>query len=73
MIKTQQIMTEAIKINHFHSLLRKIALRTFRSTKSAKRQTIGYNLAVFRRKNVKPELKATAKHKWHKSMFDHRA
>ena len=70
MIKMQPEMTETMKINHFHSLLRKNALQTFRNINSAKRQTLEDVLAVFRRKYVKPESQATAKHKWHKLVFD---
>ena len=70
MIKRQPDMTEAMKINHFHSLLRKNALQTFRNINSANRQTLEDVLAVFRRKYVKPESQATAKHKWHKLVFD---
>ena len=70
MIKMQPDMTETMKINHFHSLLRKIALQTFRNINSAKRQTLEDILAVFRRKYVKPESQVTVKHKWQKLVFD---
>ena len=70
MIKMQPDMTETMKINHFHSLLRKNALQTFRNINSANRQTFEDILAVFRRKYVKSESQATAKHKWHKLVFD---
>ena len=70
MIKMQPDMTEAMKINHFHSLLRKNALQTFRNINSANRQTLEDVLVVFRRKYLKPESQATAKHKWHKLVFD---
>ena len=63
-------MTETMKINHFHSLLQKNALQTFRNINTANRQTLEDILAVFRRKYVKPESQATAKHKWHKLVFD---
>ena len=39
MIKMQPEMTEQMKINHFHSLLRKNALQTFRNINSTNRQT----------------------------------
>ena len=55
MIKMQPDMTETMKINHFHSLLRKNALQTFRNINTANRQTLEDILAVFRRKYVKPE------------------
>ena len=70
MIKMQPDMTETMKINHFHSLLRKNALQTFRNINSANRKALQENLAIFRRKYVKPESQATAKHKWHKLVFD---
>ena len=70
LIKMQPDMTGTRKINHFHSLLRKNALQTFRNINSANRQTLEDILAVFRRKYVKPESQATAKHKWHNMIFD---
>ena len=70
MIKMQPDMTETIKINHFHSLLQKNALQTFRNINTANSQTLEEILAVFRRKYVKPESQATAKHKWHRLVFD---
>ena len=63
MIKMQPEMSEQIKINHFHSLLRKNALQTFRNISTANRQTLEVVLVIFRRKYVKPESQATAKHK----------
>ena len=70
MIKMQPEMTEQMKINHFHSLLRKNALQTFRNINSTNRQTLEDVLVIFRRKYVKPESQATAKHKWHRLVFD---
>ena len=48
-IKMQPDKTETMKINHFHSLLRKNALQTFRNNNTANRQTLEDILAVFRR------------------------
>ena len=70
MIKMQPDMTETMKRNHFQSLLRKNAIQTFRNINTANRQTLEDILAVFRRKYVKPESQATAKHKWHRLVFD---
>ena len=70
MIKMQPEMTEQMRINHFHSLLRKNALQTFRNINSTNRQTLEDVLVIFRRKYVKPESRATAKHKWHRLVFD---
>ena len=63
-------MTETIKINDFHSLLRKRALQTFRNISSANTQTLEDIPSVFLRKYVKPESQATAKHKLKKLVFD---
>ena len=60
-------MTGAMKMNHFHSLLRKNALRNINT---ANRQTLEDNLAVFRLKYVNAESQATAKHKWHRLVCD---
>ena len=70
MIKMQPEMTEQMKINHFHSLLRKNALQTFRNISSSNRQTLEDVLVIFRRKYVKPEPQATVKHKRHRLVFD---
>ena len=70
MLKKQQEITEAMKINHFHAHLRKEALQTFRKISASNKKTLDDVLIVFRRKYVKPESQATAKHKWHKLTFD---
>ena len=70
MIKMLPVMTEQMKINHFYSLLRKGALQTFRNINTINRQTLENVLVIFRRKYVKPESQATAKHKWHRLIFD---
>ena len=70
MLKMQPEMTEAMKINHFHAHLRKDALLTFRNISAVNKKTLDNVLIVFRRKYVKPESQATAKHKWHKLTFD---
>ena len=55
--------TEAMKINQFHAHLRKEALQTFRNKSASNKKTLDDVLIVFRRKYVKPESQATAKHK----------
>ena len=70
MLKMQPEMTEAMKINHFHAHLRKKALQTFRNISASNKKTLDDVLIVFRRKYVKLESQATAKHKWHKLTFD---
>ena len=68
-IKMQPAMTEHMKINHCHSLLRKRALQTFKNINSTNRQTLEDVLVIFQRKHVKPESQATAKHIWHRLIF----
>ena len=70
MINMQPEMSEQMKFNHFHSLLRKNALQTFRNISTANKQTLEDVLVIFQRKYVKPESQATAKHKWHRLVFD---
>ena len=70
MLKMQSEKTEAMKTNHFHAHLRKEALQTFRNISASNKKTLGDVIIVFRRKFVKPESQATAKHKWHKLTFD---
>ena len=70
MLKMQPGMTEAMKINHFHAYLQKEALQTFRNISARNKKTLDDVLIVFRRKYVKPESQAAAKHKWHKLTFD---
>ena len=70
MLKMQPEMTEAMKINHFHANLRKEARQTFRNISALNMKTLDDVLIVFRRKYVKPQSQATAKHKWHKLTFD---
>ena len=70
LLKMQPEMTEAMKINNFHAHLRKKALQTFRNISTVNKKTLDDALIVFRRKYVKLESQATAKHKWHKLTFD---
>ena len=70
MLKMQPEMTEAMKVNHFHAHLRKEALQTIRNISASNKKTLNDVLIVFRRKYVKPESQAKAKHKWHKLTFD---
>ena len=69
-LKMQPEMTESMKINHFHVHLRKEALQTVRNISALNKKTFDDVLIVFRRKYVKPESQATAKHKWQKLTFD---
>ena len=70
MLKMQPEMTEAMKNNLFHAHLRKEALQTLRNISAMNKKTVDDMLIVSRRKYVKPESQATAKHKWHQPTFD---
>ena len=70
MLKMQPVMTEVMKINPFHSHLRKEALKTFRNISASNKKTLDDVLIVFRQEYVKPESQATTKHKWHKLTID---
>ena len=69
MIKMQSEMSEQMKINHIHSLLRKEALQLFRNINTSNIQAIEDVLTIFRPKYVKLESQATAKHKRHRLVF----
>ena len=62
--------TEEDRIHYFHSLMRADALQTFKNITSPNRENLGKNLTVFRRKNVKPQSVATAKHKFQRLVFN---
>ena len=69
-LKTHNESTEDDRINYFHSLMRRDALQTFKNNNSPTRENLGEILAVFRRKYVKPQSMATAKHKFQKLVFN---
>ena len=46
------------------------ALQTFKKTNGPTRENLGEILAVFRRRYVKPQSMATAKHKFQKLVFN---
>ena len=60
-LKIHNQLTEENKRKCFHSLMRGHTLQIFENITSPKRENLGENLTVFGRKNVKPQLKATAK------------
>ena len=70
MLKMQPEKRKTIKINHFPAHSRKDSFQTFRNISPSNRKTLDDVLVVFRRKYVKPESQATAKHKWHKLTLD---
>ena len=63
-LKIHNQLTEEDKINYFHSLMRGDALQTFKIITSPNRENLAEILNVFRRKYVKPQSMATAKHKF---------
>ena len=68
-LKIHNQLTEDGRINYFHSLMRGDALQTFKNINGPTRENLQENLAVFRRKYVKPQSMASAKHKFQKLVF----
>ena len=69
-IKIHNQLTEEDRINYFHSLMMGDALQTFKNINGPTRENLGEILAVFRRKYVKPQSMATAKHKFQKLVLN---
>ena len=69
-LKFHNQLTEEDKINYFHSLMRGDALQTFKNISSPNRENLTEILTVFRRKYVKPQSMATAKHKFQQLVFN---
>ena len=69
-LKIHNQMTEEDKINYFHYLMRGDALQTFKNITSPNRENLAEILTVFRRKYVKPQSMATAKHKFQQLVFN---
>ena len=69
-LKIHNQLTEEDKINYFHSLMRGDALQTFKNISSPNRENLTEILTVFRRKYVKPQSMATAKHKFQQPVFN---
>ena len=63
-------LTEDYRINYFHSLMKGDALQNFKNIIGPTRENLEDTLAVFRRKYVKPQSVATAKHKIQKLVFN---
>ena len=68
-LRMQPNLTEKMKINHFHAHLRGLALKTFKNIQRTPNTTLEDILKVFRRKYVKPESSASAKHRFHRLSF----
>ena len=69
-LKNHNQLTQEDKINYFHSLMRGDTLQTFKNITSPNRENLGELLTVFRRKYVKPQSMATAKHKFQRLVFN---
>ena len=69
-LKTHNQLTQEDKINYFQSLMRGDALQTFKYITTPNREKLGETLTVFRRKYVKPQSMATAKHKFQRLVFN---
>ena len=69
-LKINNQLTEEDKINYCHCLMRGDALQTFKNITSPNRENLGEILNVFRRKYVKPQSMATAKHKFQRLIFN---
>ena len=69
-LKFHNQLTEEDKIICFHSLMRGDALQTFKNISSPNRENLTEILTVFRRKYVKPQSMATAKHKFQQLVFN---
>ena len=66
----QPNLTQEMKINHFHAHLRGLALKTFKNIQRTSTTTLEDFPVVFRRKYVAPESSASAKHRFHRLVFD---
>ena len=69
-LKIHNQLTEEDKINYFHSLMRGDALQTFKNISCRNRESLTEILTVFRRKNVKSQSMATARHKFQQLVFN---
>ena len=69
-LKIHNHLTEQDKIYYFHSLMRGDALQTFKNISSPNRENLTEILTVFRRKYVKPQSTATARHKFQQLVFN---
>ena len=69
-LKIHSQLTEKEKIHYLHSLKPGDALQTFKNIDSPNRENLTEFMTVFRRKNVKPQSMATAKHKFQQLVFN---
>ena len=69
-LKNHNQLTQEDKIKYFHSLKRGDALQIFKSITTSNRENLGEILTVFRRKYVKLQSMATAKHNFQRLVFN---
>ena len=66
----QPNLTEEMKINYFQAHLKGLNLKTFKNIQRTPITTLEDILRVFRRKYLKPESSASAKHRFNRLFFD---
>ena len=69
-LKIHNQLTEDGRINYFHFLKKGDELQNFKNIKCPTPEKLGEILAVFCRKNVKPQSMPTEKHKFQKLVFN---
>ena len=69
-LKNHNQLSEDDRIKYFHPLRRGDALQTFKNIDGPTRENLREILKVIRRKYVKPQSMATAKHKFQKIVFN---
>ena len=69
-LRMQPALTEETKIHHFHAHLRGLVLKIFKNFQRTPTTTLEDIRVVFRRKYVKPESGASAKHRFYRLVFD---
>ena len=69
-LRMQPTITEEVKIYHFHAHLRGLPLKLFKNIQRAPTSTSEDILVVFRKKYVKPDSSPSAKHRFHRLVFD---
>ena len=69
-LRMQPNLLEDMKINHFHVHRRSLALKTYKNIQRTQNTTLEDIIKVFRRKYVKPESSASAKHRFNRLSFD---
>ena len=65
-LRMQPMLTEEMKINNFHVHFKCLALKTFKNIQRTPNTTSEDILKVFRRKYVRPESSASAKHRFNR-------